>query len=141
MNSRLFLPLALACAMAGCATYSDAELAQIRAHGLRPALVGALEHRDPLLPDALIELKRAGMSDEQIIRHLDKAGVDYVVTRDDVLRLRRAGLRPAVIDALLLASNRFAARHSYSDYEDAGVYDPLAPRFYGDWAFGFGAGF
>ena len=136
MASRLLLALALV--LAGCATFTDAELAQIRQRNLRPELLAKLEHRHPLEPDDLIALKRAGVADEHAAKHLDDVGVNYVATREDAVRLRRAGVRPLVIDALLRACERFAAQESYRPYEDGWFYpDPWVAGFYSDYTIGF----
>ena len=137
MLSRILLALALC--LAGCATFTDAELAQIRQRGLRPELLAKLEHRRALDPGDIIELKRAGVPDDQVVRHLEHVGVNYVVTRSDTVQLRKARVSPRVIDALLKASERFAARESYHPYDDGWYYgDPWAPYFYGDWQIGYG---
>ena len=136
MVSRLLLALVLV--LAGCSTFTDAELAQIRQRGLRPELLAKLEHRRALEPDDLIELKRAGVADEQVVKHLDDVGVNYVATRGDVVRLRKAGVRARVIDELLRASERFAAQESYRPYEDGWFYpDPWVAGFYSDYTLGF----
>ena len=137
MLSRFFLALALA--LAGCATFTDAELAQIRQRGLRPELLSKLEHRGFLDTDDIIELKRAGMPDEQVVRHLENAGVNSVVTRSDAVRLRKARVSARVIDSLRNASERFAMREAYQPYDDGWFYaDPWYPYFYGSWQVGYG---
>lgn len=137
MISRIFLALALV--LAGCSTFTDAELAQIRQRGLRPELLAKMERRRPLQPEDLIELKRAGVADEQIEKHLNDVGVDYVATREDAVRLRRARVSARVIDTLLRVSERFAARQSPRPYDEGWIYtDPWGPGFYGDWTLGFG---
>ena len=137
MLSRILLALALC--LAGCATFTDAELAQIRQRGLRPELLSKLEHRGPLNPDEIVELKRAGLPDEQVVRHLEKVGVNYVVTRSDISQLRKARVSQRVIDSVLDASELFAARLSYRSYDDGWYYnDPWGPNFYGDWQIGYG---
>ena len=137
MLSRLFLALALV--LAGCATFTPAELAQIRQRGLRPELLAKLEHRGVLDPGDIIELKRAGVPDGQVVRHLENAGVNYVVTRSDTVRLRKARVSARVIDSLLNASERFAMRETYQPYDDGWYYGDLwAPYFYGDWQIGYG---
>ena len=132
--------LALALVLTGCSTFTDAELAQIRQHNLQPELLAKLERRRTLEPEDLIELRRAGISDAQAEKQLNDVGVDYVATREDAVRLRKAGVSARVIDALLRASDRFAARQSSPDYYDDGWYygDPWGPAFYGDWSVGFG---
>ena len=136
MASRLLLALALV--LTGCSTFTDAELAQIRQRGLRPELLAKLEHRRALDPDDLITLKRAGVADEQVVKHLEDVGVNYVATRNDVVRLRKAGVRARVIDELLRASDHFAAQESYRPYEDGWFYpSPWVAGFYSDYTLGF----
>ena len=138
MTSRILLALALV--LAGCSTFNDTELAQIRQRGLRPELLGKLEHRRALEPDDLIELRRAGVADELVVRHLEDVGIDYLVPRSDAARLRAARVNPRVLDALLHASERFARQKSSDPYDDGWYYsDPWAPQFYGDWTIGFSA--
>jgi len=47
--------------------------------------------------------------DAWIIRQIEDHGVDSFISRSDVTALRRARVRPAVIDALIKASDRAAA--------------------------------
>ena len=140
MISRILLALALV--LTGCSTFTDAELAQIRQHNLRPELLAKLERRRTLDPKDLIELKRAGVADAQVEKQLNDAGVNYVATREDAVRLRKAGVSARVIDSLLRASERFAARQSAPEPYDYGWYygDPWSPGFYGDWSVGFVGG-
>ena len=135
--------LALALVLTGCSTFTDAELAQIRQHHLRPELLAKLERRRTLEPEDLLELKRAGISDAQVEKQLNDVGVNYVATREDAVRLRKAGVSARVIDALLRASERFAAQQSAPEPYDDGWYygDPWGPGFYGDWSLGVGGGF
>lgn len=136
MLSRILLALALV--FAGCSTFTPAELAQIRQRGVRPEVLAKLEHRGSLDPEDIIELKRAGVSDEQVVRHLENTGVNYVVTRSDAVRLRKARVSPRVIDSLLNASERFALREAYEPYDDGWYYgNPWASNFYGDWQVGY----
>ena len=99
--------LAAALALAGCATHSDEQLAAVRASGVSRPTVEKLEHRGVLNPDDVIELKRRGVSDAVVLRQLDKAGVDYVVQRDEMAKLRKAGVSTEVRDAVARESERF----------------------------------
>lgn len=137
MISRILLALALM--LAGCATFTDAELAQIRQRGLRPELLYKMEHRRALQPEDLVELRRAGVSDRLVEKHLAEVGVTYIATREDAVMMRNRGVSARVIDAVLRASERFAARQTSDPYEEGWVYgDPWSPYFYGDWSVGFG---
>ncbi len=136
MLSRILLALALV--LAGCSTFTPAELAQIRQRGVRSETLTKLEHRSSLDPEDIVELKRVGVSDEQVVRHLENTGVNYVVTRSDVVRLRKARVSTRVIDSLLNASERFAQREAYEPYDDGWYYgNPWASNFYGDWQVGY----
>lgn len=136
MISRILLALALV--LAGCSTFTDAELAQIRQRGLRPELFAKMEHRRSLDPEDLIELRRAGVPDEQVEKQLNDVGVNYVATSDDAVRLRKARVGARIIDALLRASDRFAGRQYSQPYDDGWNYgDPWGPEFCGDWTVGF----
>ena len=136
MFSRILLALVLV--FAGCSTFTPAELAQIRQRGVRPEILNKLEHRRALEPGDIVALKRAGVPDEQVVRHLEDAGVNYVATRSDAVRLRSARVSPRVIDAFLNASERFAQKETYQPYDDGWYYgDPWASNFYGDWQVGY----
>ena len=138
MTSRILLALALV--LAGCSTFNKTELAQIRQRGLRPELLGKLEHRRALEPDDLIELRRARVDDELVVRQLEDVGINYLVPRSDAARLRAAHVSPRVLDALIHASERFARREAYDPYEDGWFYaDPWTPQLYGDWTIDFSA--
>jgi hypothetical protein len=106
MKAAIFA-LAAALALAGCATHSDQQLATARAAGVSRDTMEKLEHRGVLAPEDVIELRRRGVSDTVVLRQLDKVGVDYVAQRDDLARLRKAGVSPDVRAALARASERF----------------------------------
>jgi hypothetical protein len=125
-----FAILAFAAAfLAGCTTHPRQTIASVRAAGVSERTVAKLDHHGVLVPNDLIELKRRGVPDSVPIRHLDKVGVDYVAQRDDFRRLRSAGVRPAVSDALADASREFVrGRYAPPSYFAAG-FD--APWHYG----------
>ena len=133
------LILLLALALVGCATFKKADLAEIRGLGVPPALVAKLEHRRPLTPEDCIVLKRARVGDELVVRQLDRVGIDYLLTRPDILRLRHAGVAPSILAALVRESNRFAAFHSYDEHRDYAP-PPVSP-LHGEWVSIPGAGF
>jgi len=135
MISRILLALALA--LTGCSTFNDAELAQIRQRNLHPELLAKMESRRALDPQDLIDLKRAGVRDELVVKHLEDVGVNYVATREDVARLRKARVSARVIDSMLHESERFAGRSFDGPYNSGWYYgDPWAPYFYPGWGFG-----
>ena len=134
-----YLPVLLLLILGGCAVYDQNEIAQFRRLGVPPALLAKLEHRRALLPDDLIALRRLRVPDNLVIRHLNEVGVDYVLTRADVLRLRKADVRPRVIEALLFASERFAVRRlDTTDYDPWVFDDPwFWPGAYGGLSFDY----
>ena len=134
MKAVLVLLLAVTL-FSGCATHSPEEIAAVRAAGVSNRTVAKLEHEGILAPEDLIELRRRGVNDGIAIRHLDDVGVDYVVQRNDLRQLRRAGVRPAVVQELVRQSNDF-----YEDvYDDSrwsiGVSAGYYPGYYG---YGYG---
>jgi len=138
MPTRSFLLLILVLFVAGCATYNESELAQIRHRGVPPPLLEKLEHRRSLFPEDLITLHRLRVPDQLVIRHLDKVGIDYVITRTDVARLRKAEVRPAVIGALVHAFDRFVVRRFERAYDGWYWDDPwFWPGAYGGWSLGY----
>jgi len=110
MNLRPILAsLLLVAGLSGCATFTDAELGQIRQRGVSSAVVGKMQNGRVLSPGDVIELTRRGVSDNFIIRQIDDAGVDYILNRDDVKRLQAAHVSRPVMDALFAASDDFAS--------------------------------
>lgn len=127
-----FVLFAAAALLAGCSVQSKSTIASVRAAGVSDRTVGKLEHRGILAPGDLIELKRHGVSDAVPIRQLDRVGVDYVVQRDDLRRLRSAGVARVVADALVEASERFVSER----YVPAGYYTygyPTPWHYGGPW--------
>jgi hypothetical protein len=104
---KMLLSLLAVAFLGGCATHSHQAMTAVRAAGVAPRTVSKLEHRGVLEPSDLIELKRRGVADAVPIRQLDKVGVDYVAQREDFRKLRAAGVRPEVSDALMDASREF----------------------------------
>src|SRR5687767_12372535 len=90
--------LAAAVLLSSCASLTPREIAYVEARGVPAPVVYKLERNDPLTPRDIIALSQSGTPDRLIIRALEGAGVDYLVTDADVLRLRRAGVSALVID-------------------------------------------
>jgi hypothetical protein len=135
MISRILLALALV--LAGCSTFNETELAQIRQRGLHPELLAKMESRRALDPQDVIDLRRAGVRDELVVKQLNDVGVNYLVTRQDAARLRKARVSARVIEAMLRASERFAARAAYDPYDDGWYYgSSWSPFFYSGWGIG-----
>lgn len=132
MNPRpILVALLLAAGFSGCATFTDAEIGQIRQHGVSPAVVGKMQDGRELHPGDVIELTRRGVPDGLIIRQIDDVGVDYVLNRDDVKRMQNARVSRPVIDALVAASDDFASRYSPSHHVRVYAGDPYDPYYYG----------
>ena len=136
--------LATSLILAGCANFSPTELAEIRQHSVPPAIVGKMEAGHVLTLAEIIELTRRGAPERLIIRQIDNTGLDYTLAKDDLARLKKAGVAPAVIDALLVESERFARNyvpgfgpHYVAPYDDV-TYGSDPYRFTGDAAAGVG---
>jgi hypothetical protein len=148
MKTRLsVLSLIAILLLTGCASFTDAELGRIRQRGVSPRVVAKFEDGKVLSPQDVIELTRRRVPDSFIIRQIEDAGVDYVLSKDDTKRLRAAGVSAAVLDALRSASDDFArgyyapryvtsygvyGEYPYDDYYGPGSYYP-----YGSVGFGF----
>ena len=127
---RRFFMLLVAAALAGCASFDQREINQVRQRGVSSQVVDKLDRGHAVAPADVIELTRRGVRDEWIIRQIEDHGVDSYVSRSDVTALRRAGVRPAVIDAMLNESHRFAENYLY---RDSAYFDP----YYSDPYFGY----
>jgi hypothetical protein len=146
MKSRFLLLLLGAAALAGCASFDRAELTHVRSRGVSARVVAKLDRGRPLAPVDVIELTQRGVPPDWIIRQIEDHGVDSIISRSDVLSLRRAGVRSTVIDAMLRASDRFADDFRYRDSAFVGPYygDPFYSPFDpypGYWSGGIGATF
>lgn len=145
--TRILIPLAVLAAsltLAGCASFTKAELAQVRRQGVSPGVVAKLENGDPLVPGEVIELTRRNVPDPLILRQIDDTGLDYILGKDDLARLRAAKVSPPVVDALQHESARFARSynpgfgpHYVSPYDDV-IYEPDPYRFTRDASVGVG---
>jgi hypothetical protein len=124
---------------AGCATQTKEQLAAVRAARVSPGLVQKLEHRGILTPNDLVELKRRRVDDGVAIRQLDRVGVDYILSKKDVKMLRDSGVSTAVINAALLAGERFAVRYfdpgPWYGYGFGYGYGYAYPGWYGPWGY------
>jgi hypothetical protein len=136
--------LLLLCAgffLAGCATHSDEQIASVRAAGVSPRTVAKLQRDDVLAPEDLIELRQHRVADSVPVRHLREVGVDYIAQRNDLRRLRAAGVRPIVVDELIFASQRFVRdRHDDRPRFAWGVTMPYDPWYghYGPHPYDYG---
>lgn len=124
----VLLSLAAILMLAGCSVHSDEQIAAVRAAGVSRPTVQKLEHRGVLAPEDLIELERRGVTDTVALRQLNRVGVDYVAQRDDLAKLRKAGVSPAVREALARASGRFVYER-YRPFVGPDIY------YYDDWGY------
>jgi hypothetical protein len=116
--------------LAGCATFTDAELGLIQHSGASPRLVGKMETGRVLTPEDVIELTRRSVPERFILRQIEDIGVDYVLSPEDFKKLQHARISPEVLDALVAASDEFSRRYAAPRYE---VYpaDPYYDDYYG----------
>ena len=141
--SIVFSSLIAAGLLASCATQTTEQLASVRAAGVSPALVHRLAHWGVLSPEDLIELKRRHVNDAIALRQLDRVGVDYIVSKDIIRQLRKAGISEDVISAVTVAGQRFAEQfHQYhpSRYWADGWYGPGGYPYSYDPYLSYGAG-
>jgi hypothetical protein len=151
---RFLLVLMAGSVLSGCAIHTKEQIAAVRSAGVSAGTVRKLEGRGVLTPDDIIELRKRRVDDGLVIEHLDKVGVDYALEKDDIKAMRSAGVRSAVINAVIRANNRFLSYlnapqpyYYYSfGYWDYPFYSPFYPRYYwGPWGYyghpGFGLGY
>lgn len=140
------LPFAVLAAafFAGCASFSQKDLAEIRQHGVPPEIVGKMERGHVLKPGEVIELARRGVPEVLILRQINDAGLDYVLAKDDLARLRAARISQMVIDAMVAESERFERNytpgfgpHYVAPYDDQ-TYGSDPYRYTGDATDGVG---
>ena len=124
----LLAALAAATLLGGCAAYTNAELTQLSRSGVRYPTLVRMEHGRALDPGDIVELSRHGVPSGVIIRHLDRYGLDGLLTPREAAQLRSSGVRPAVVDAAVLASERFEQDYGHSSHVHVG------------WGFGWGWG-
>jgi hypothetical protein len=132
MNSRcLPATLLLSFLLTGCATFNDSELGIIRGSGVSPRVYTKMEAGRVLTPEDVIELTRRRVPERYILRQIDDAGVDYVLSPEDHKQLQQARVSPAVIDALIMVSDEFSDRYAAPRYRVYGP-DPY-PYYYDDY--------
>ena len=140
MLHRLIL-LAFVLSFAACTTFDNHELASFRARRVSPPVYSKLSRGEPLEPSDVIELTRRGVADSLIIRQIEDHGAASIVGRNDVTRMRKAGVHAVVIDALLWASDDFARNYGHGNYSVAyGGYYP-GVDYYDPWPWWGGIGF
>ena len=131
MNFRpLIASLLLSLGFVGCATYSDQELGQIRQRGVSPVVFSKLIKGGMLSPSDVIELSHRGVADNLIIRQIEDAGVDYILTRADLKTLEKARVSQAVVNALISASDEFASFYGPYNQWNAHAYPYYGYPYY-----------
>ena len=96
-----------------------------------------------LTPEDVIALSQRHVPERYILRQIDDAGVDYVLTPEDHKRLEKARVSPAVIDALVAASDDFSGHyagprhHVYVSAYPYPYYDPY--DYYGPYPYPYPA--
>jgi hypothetical protein len=116
--------------LAGCSTFTDAELAYLQSRNVPPPVLRKLERGDSLTPPEIVSLSKRGVPDRFTIRHLEDNGVDYLVTRNDIVRMRNSGVSAVVIDVLLAECDSFARDYAASPVDvDVGFWWASSPYF------------
>jgi hypothetical protein len=130
MNPRPLIASLVTCLLvSGCATFNDSELGIIHQSGVSPRVFAKMEQGRVLSPDDVIELTRRHVPDRYIVRQLEDAGVDYVLSPEDYQRLQKARVSPEVLEALVAASDEFASRYT-SPRAHVYVADPYYDDYY-----------
>lgn len=114
---RTSLLLAGVVLLSSCASLTPQELSLVQSRGVPAPVVAKLQRDAPLSPPDIITLSQRGTPDWLIIRSLERGGVNYLLNKKDVQRLRQAGVSSRVIEALLLECERFARQSMHPDVE------------------------
>jgi hypothetical protein len=107
---RLLLSGVAVLGLAGCATLSDQERAELRRHRVSPALYETMTRDRVLTLAEIVELSRKRVPDNLIVHYIEETESVYTLRTDDVTRLRRAGVSKTVIDYLLQTPALYATR-------------------------------
>jgi hypothetical protein len=111
-HMRCLILSVLALVLSSCATFNQREVTYLRTAGLPPPVLVKLERGEPLTPPEIITLARRDVPDHFIFRHLADHGVNYLVTQQDILRMRSGGVSARVIDAVVAECELFARRYA-----------------------------
>ena len=136
MKTVLFA-LFVATLVSGCSIHSKQQLASVRAAGVPDETLLHLRENTPLTPTDLIDMKKRGVDDSIAILHMERVGVDYEAHKDDVARLRAAGVSDRVRDAFMRATDRY----SYWRYNAPQVVYVDSDPWWGWGPIGFGVGY
>lgn len=109
---RFLVILVVSCILSGCATFDHREVTYLRTAGVPAPVLLKLERGEPLTPPEIITMAHRNVPDHFILRHLDDHGVTYLVTREDIIRMRREGVSARVIDAVIAECELFARRYA-----------------------------
>jgi hypothetical protein len=121
------LLLLAALCLTGCATMSRSDRAVLTQHGVEQPLFGRMVYNDRLTPKQIIEVSRKGVPSDFLIRYLRFTEAVYTFTPHDRVRLRKAGVKPAVIEYLRQTPALFPAQ-----------YDAVVGGYNPDWDEGYG---
>lgn len=102
----------LTAVLAGCATFSNAEVQNMEQRGLPPQIVAKLRQGDPFTPAEIVMLHRRGVEESFLFEHLQDAGVNYLVSPHDIKKMRRAGISPRLTHKLLVEVDKFAVKRA-----------------------------
>ena len=114
-----FPPLAAALALvllSSCATLSDADRSVLEQHRVFRPLQERMSYRETLDVGDIVELSTRGVPPDFIIRYLRNTAHVYALTSHEVVKLREAGVRPAVIDYMLSTPSIYAVRYEEPFY-------------------------
>jgi hypothetical protein len=121
------VPLLLAAC--GSSAERQADLAAVQRSGVNPAVYDKMVHGDDLGLYDIKDLRRAGVSDDVVLRYLQSRKTVYYLTAEDVGGLKKADVSPTVINYMLQTPRRYA---SYYPAIGAGFgYFPYYDPFWG----------
>jgi len=95
------IALVLASLLTGCTTLSEKDRRVLQQQNVPAPLYARMLRHQPLELDEIVELSRKNVPPNTIVRYIDTTFAEYQLKTEDVMQLRRAGVRPEVIDYLL----------------------------------------
>jgi hypothetical protein len=101
MHWKPLAAFALIASLAGCATLTERDRQILHNRRIPTPLYEKMLRNRPLVLAEIVELSRKNVPPELIVRYLDDTFAAYPLRTEDVLWLRRAGVRDEVIDYLL----------------------------------------
>lgn len=130
MRAASLSTLALAFALAGCVTLSEADQSLLRKHRVSNDLYARMLRHERLTLADVMELSEKRVNPEFILRYLRSSAAVYRLSSDDVVLLRRAGVKGAVIDYMLKTPSLFAPVVDPLWYDDPLWWDYPRRTFY-----------